>query len=541
MKASNPLHFLFLGISISLLFSCNPDNLELINPNELTPETYFKTHRQVQESVNAIYAELQTRGLFQRNYYFAHDNLSYEQLMNPSAEADKLQYSHYSFDATHKTIGEYWTNCYKGINRANFVIGNENRINQIVESELSEVMKKKYLGEAHFLRAIYYFMLVTRFGDIPIYTEIIEAGETGHPRSPKAAVWNLIEQDLEIAAVQCLSKTEEEKGRLTSGAAWALLGKAHLFQANESKNESDFIAAKNAFLKVISDEENYRLEDRYLNNFEEETEHGIESIFEIEFNPEAGSQDRWATEDGTGYNEFTFRGREYGFNDWYNVRPSQDLFNEFETVADNGIKTDPRRAYCIYSTGDLYYNNTLTVEISELHQYYNGEDFIIERSAWRKYQNYYKRAIEGDVSGINTKVIRLSDVKLMMAEVENELGNMDESVGYLNDIRNRADVMMPNYGNPAMDTVYPVSNQAQIRTAIEHERKVELCGEQVRFDDLVRWRRLEAFIDEILPTLPPYNRLNNCFDPAKHYLWPIPKAEIDLNDAISQSDQNFGY
>lgn len=541
MKALNPLHVLFFGISISLLFSCDPDNLELTNPNQLTSETYFKNHRQVQQSVNAIYAELQTRGLFQRTYYYALDNMSYEQLMNPASEADKVQYSQFSFDASHAAIGEYWTNCYKGINRANFIIENENRINQIPEGELSEVMKKKYLGEAHFLRAFYYFLLINRFGDIPVYTEISLASETGHPRSPKAEVWNLIENDLEIAGAQCLSKAEEEKGRVTSGAAWALLGKAHLFQANESHNESDFIAAKTAFLKVISDDENYRLEDRYLNNFEEETEHGLESIFEIEFYPDAGYQNRWATEDGSGYNEATFRGDEYGFQNWYNVRPTLDLYNEFETLEDNGIKSDPRRSYCIYSTGDLFNNNTDTVKISDLTQYYDGEEMIIKRQAWRKYQRYYKQKYETDASGINTKVIRLSDVILMMAEVENELGNVDEAVDYLNDIRNRADVMMPNYGTPAMDTVYAVSNQAEIRVAIEHERKVELCSEQVRFDDLVRWRRLEAFIAEIQPTLPPYNKLTLEFDASKHYLWPIPKAEIDLNDAISESDQNFGY
>ncbi len=84
----------------------------------------------------------------------------------------------------------------------------------------------------------------------------------------------------------------------------------------------------------------------------------------------------------------------------------------------------------------------------------------------------------------------------MMAEVENELGNIPEAIDYLNQVRNRADVMMPNYGTPAMDAIYPVSNKEQLRIVIEHERKIELCNEQVRFNDLVRWRRLEAFYPE---------------------------------------------
>ena len=146
-------------------------------------------------------------------------------------------------------------------------------------------------------------------------------------------------------------------------------------------------------------------------------------------------------------------------------------------------------------------------------------------------------------SGINTKVIRLADVLLMMAEVENELGNIPEAIDYLNQVRNRADVMMPNYGTPAMDAIYPVSNKEQLRIVIEHERKIELCSEQVRFNDLVRWRRLEAFIhDEVIPGVDIHSEgMRLCFDPAIHYLWPIPQAEIDSNPAITEDDQNYGY
>jgi hypothetical protein len=130
----------------------------------------------------------------------------------------------------------------------------------------------------------------------------------------------------------------------------------------------------------------------------------------------------------------------------------------------------------------------------------------------------------------------------MMAEIENELGSIPEAIDYLNKVRNRADVMMPNYGTSAMDIIYPVSNKDQIRKAIEHERKIELCNEQVRINDLIRWCRLEAFIkEEAIPKLPSYAKNDIRFDPAIHYLWPIPQAEIDLNPALTEADQNPGY
>ena len=531
---------------LMLLFlnSCNVDKLELTNPNELTSYTFFKTEAQVQQAVNAVYANLQTDGLYQRTLFYSMDFMAFEQL-NTSDPIYHI-FLEYTFNANNIFIAEYWKRCYAGINRANFVINNEEAINKIPEKLMSQVKKDKYIGEARFLRALYYFLLVTRFGDVPLVIENQE-GKTGLPRSPKTLVWSQIETDLSFAAEKCLPKNIEEKGRATSGAAWALLGKAHLFQANESKDQADYDAAKNAFLHIINDHENYALEDRYSNNFEEETEHGPESVFEVEFNPALGTGDLWSSDDnGTGLNECSLRGVEYGCFNWYNAYPFRDLVEEFETVADNGVKDDPRLGYCIYQTGDLYNNgNDTAVLYSDTIRYWEGgvlHDEIRFQYGWKKYQNYYKQKSESYYSGINTKVIRLADVLLMMAEVENELGSIPEAIDYLNQVRNRADVMMPNYGTPAMNIIYPVTNQEQLRKAIEHERKIELCSEQVRINDLIRWRRLEAFIrEEAIPKLPFYLKAVISFDPAIHYLWPIPQSEIDLNPAITEDDQNYGY
>ena len=530
-------------IMLLFLYSCNVNKLELSNPNELTPGTFFKTEAEVQHSVNAVYANLQTDGLYQRTLYYSMDFMAFEQLNTP----DPIYhvFLEYTFDVRNIFIEEYWKRCYAGINRTNFVINNEEAINKIPEGLMSKVKKDKYLGEARFLRALYYFLLVTRFGDVPLIIEN-EEGKTGLPRSPKALVWSQIETDLSFAAENCLPKNIEEKGRATSGAAWALLGKAHLFQANESKDQADFIAARNAFLKVIDDHESYALEDRYSNNFEEETEHGPESIFEVEFNPALGTENLWSSDNGSGLNECSVRGVEYGCFNWYNAYPFLDLVEEFETVADNGVKNDPRLGYCIYQTGDLYNNGKDTAYIScdTISYWWYGvlHNEIRFKYGWKKYQNYYKQKSESNYSGINTRVIRLADVLLMMAEVENELGSIPEAIDYLNQVRNRADVMMPDYGTPAMNKIYPVSNLEQLRKAIEHERKIELCNEQVRINDLIRWRRLEEFIrEEAKPKLPFYIREMLSFDPARNYLWPIPQSEIDSNPAITQEDQNPGY
>lgn len=515
---------LFAALSLVVLVfvcSCNPDNSD-----DPIPGIDFKTEAQVRQAVDSIYYPLKTDGLYKSTMYYSMDFMALEQ-MN-TVDPVYHVFLQYSFNASDIHIEDYWNKCYQGIFRANLFINSKETIDKISDATFTQEEKDKYIGQAHFLRAFYYFLLVTRFGDVPLYLEYPE-NASGLARSPKAEIWQQIEEDLTLAAEKCLPKNLEEEGRITSGAAWALLGKAHLFQANESNNEADFIAAKDAFLNVIEDVANYELEDAYSDNFKEETENGSESIFEVEFNDMEGTYRPWV----------------YGCQNFYDAYPSRDLVNEFETIDDNGVKDDPRVGYCIYQSGDLYNNGNNTMIINNDTIWTDSEHLVVKeviyKYGWKKYQNYYKQDSEDMLSGMNIKVIRLADVLLMMAEVENELNNKTGAIDYLNQIRNRADVMMPNYGTSAMNDIYPVTNKEEIRRAIEHERKIELCNEQVRANDLLRWRRMEDFYAEAKPTFPEYKRPAMNFDPDIHYLWPIPQTEIDLNEAISQSDQNYGY
>jgi len=527
--------------ALVLLFSCNANKLELKNPNQLSPDTYFTTAAQVQSAVNAVYGSLQTTGMYNRGMWYGNDNMSHENTCMPQQEADKRQWLNFTFDATHGLIEAYWNSCYRGINKANFVINNEELIKtNIPASILSDEMRNKYIGEAKFMRALYYFFLVDKFGDVPLYLGIDPVESAGLARTPKAQVWAQIEADCLDAAAKCRSKAAEDAGRATSGAAWGLLGKARLFQEN-------YPGALEAFSNITG----YSLEPVYFNNFMEETENGPESLFEVQWNIAAGYSSQWNSDrTDEGLNEACFRGQEYGCLNWFNVFPSQDLWDEFETAADNGVKTDPRRGYCIYQTGDLYDNNTLTITIDSTIVYAPDGVTVIDhykKRGWRKYQNYYKApsegAIAGNESGINMKVIRYADIILMKAEAEANKagGSLATAVGYMNQVRARADVNLPLYGSAEMDVKYPVGNLAQFMVALEHERKVELCGEQVRFSDLVRWGRLAAFITDVQESSPKADKAANVFQAPKNLLYPIPQKEIDVNPNIEQTDQNPGY
>jgi starch-binding outer membrane protein, SusD/RagB family len=526
--------------ALVLFFACDANKLELTNPNQLSPDTYFTTPAQVQSAVNAIYGSLQTTGMYNRGMWYSSENMAHENTCNSQQEADKREWLNFSFGPNHGLMEAYWSSNYRGINKANFVITNEQAMtDNIPTSIMSEATRNKYIGEAKFLRALYYFNLVTRYGDIPLYLGTDPAEKDGLAKSPASAIWAQIEADCVDAAAKCLPKASEEPGRATSGAAWALLGKARLYQKN-------YPGALEAFNQITG----YSLEPAYFDNFKEETENGRESLFEVQFNIEAGYSQQWNSDrTDEGKNESTFRGQEYGCLNWFNVFVSEDLWNEFETAADNGSKIDPRRGYCAYQTGDLYNNNTMTITIDPVTVLdKNGVqiDYYLRRG-WRKYQNYYKASTEGAVagnqSGINMKVIRYADVLLMKAEAEANKagGSLTTAVGYMNEVRARADVNLPLYGTAAMNVQYPVSTLAEFMKALEHERKIELCGEQVRYGDLQRWGRLDAFMTEVKPSCPKADQAALVYNPAKHHLWPIPQKEIDVNPNIEQADQNPGW
>ena len=143
-------------------------------------------------------------------------------------------------------------------------------------------------------------------------------------------------------------------------------------------------------------------------------------------------------------------------------------------------------------------------------------------------------------SGNNQRLIRYADVLLMLAECENETGNIGPAIGYLNQVRARPSVAMPPYpvayANP-LAPQYPCNNKNEVTKAIMHERMVELGDEEVRNIDIARWRK-KGYYPAIVPEPLTY------FQAGKHELLPIPQAEIDNNPKLGTGGvpkQNPGY
>ena len=491
-------------------FSCNDNILDKTNPNEFTPDTFYKTDTQIVGAVNAVYSSLQSLDLVCREYFFVHDLRSDDmgsgggQLETPRAQL--LNGTH---DPANSLLLSVWRGWYRLIHQANQVIENVS----IAEEPVTEAMKTRVVGEAKFLRGWAYFDLVVLFGGVPLMDTYAKGIGEDKPRASVDDVYALIISDFEDAIESLPLKSEYDAaniGRANKQAAQTMLARAHMQRGN-------YALAKPLLEDVIASGEFSAWKDiPYIENFREEMEFNAESLFEVAFSYDFGGSSWDGTGQGT-QTEVTFRGQEYGPNAWRNVIPSVALLNEYEKTSKGDPKDDPRYQDSFYSIGDTYFNNTRTLTDMQ------GND---PKRSWKKYQRIYKAADEEQRSGINMRVIRYTEVLLNLAECENALGNDGDAIDLLNEVRSRDGVDMPPY--PTAN--YPVNSPAEVFRAVMHERRVELAGEQIRDKDIVRWRNLGKLTPEPISYYEP-----------KHALAPIPQQEIDSNSEISQADQNPGF
>jgi len=305
-------------------------------------------------------------------------------------------------------------------------------------------------------------------------------------------------------------------GRASKGAALTLAAKINLCKG-------DYSAAKTA-LEAVKDLGVYSLVDDFYDNFTEEAEYNSESIFEVGFLDSGYGWD--ASGNGTG-GESWVRSQEYSAVGWANLIPSDKLIAEFEDG-------DPRLTDTFWFPGDEYANGTatLTTIAGDGTTLFNGDQVKIR---WKKYSVMYKIDPGGFNAniGINYRLWRYADVLLLLAECENEIGSPANAIDYLNQVRNRSSVSMPNYGTPEMDNAgFPVTTKDEIFKAVQHERFIELSGEEIRNIDILRWRANGKLTG---PDPISYFQQN------KYELLPIPQDEFNTNSTISEADQNPGY
>ncbi len=503
-------------LTFGVALSCNEKDLDKINPNGVTFDTYFNNAAELTAGVNSVYAMTQSNQLVAREWFFTHDLRGDEMATGGGQlEAPRNQILIGVNDPGNSVSGAVWRGWYRTIHRANVVIDK----GPLVEN-MDAALRDRILGEARFLRAWAYYDLATLWGDVPLYTSFVQSTEGAATKTPQAQVYAAVIEDLKFAQNALpASYTGNDRGRATKGAAQTLLARTYLQQG-------DYQSAKAELDKVVNSG-TYSLVDNYLDLTNEEGEFNSESIYEVMYAPSGGAFNWGGDGDGQNIAEETVRSQEYGPTVWRNLIPSNKILNSYEMVSKGDAKNDPRFDMTYWLAGDTYNNgqNVLTDDIVQGNtSLINGE---VKKASWQKYSLLYKSASANQTSGINMRVMRYADVLLMLAECENELGNSARAIQLVNQVRARPSVDMP----PLPTANWPTGTQAELRRAIQHERFIELAGEQVRNADILRWRKHKKLDSEPI----------SYFIAGKHELLPLPQSEIDNNPKLSSADQNPGY
>jgi hypothetical protein len=507
--------FLFLSYLL-LLGGCKRSLLNVQNENTYTDDSYFKTQVQFNEAIVATYAVFNHQGMMSREWYFIFDLLANDAERASPLVGTELQLTDYSYTANNDDIVWLWSSLYRMIFRANFAM-------HVMESWTpkdadEESLKKQYIAEAHWLRGFAYFTLVTNWGRVPLKMTYAASQQNAAPRSSVADVWAVVESEFQQAIPDLpVDYPDDQRGRITKGAAIGFLGKTYLF-------EKKYQQARDQLVLLTAAPYHYSLDPSYDHLFSEDNINSPEVVFAVNhvYTTDNTQYYMFGGQEGTdARTAHTGRAQEYGFNDWQNVTASHSLVasQHYPNPQNAADYLDPRAKLLYYSNaadgGDTEYCDACAAgPISYPYDLFGD--------SWRKYEPYESQQYtSAPMSGINTHVMRYADVLLMLAECYIELGtDISSGIAMINDVRNRASVMAVNY---------PLTlSQDLARDALRRERHIELAGEQSRWYDLARWGISKQVLSAEHPAGPGQQPFLD-----KHVLLPVPTAERDANPAMA--------
>ena len=503
---------IILSILASFVVTSCDQELDIVNPNEATVEAFWKNQADAVAGVNAVYSTLH-RGAISRWMPFYYIIRSDEgKSTSPATDIvnnmDQFIVTDYNFWGAY----DIWKDIYVGIFRANQVLDNVPAI------AMDEALKSRVLGEAKFLRGLFYYNLVSLWGNVPLMLNASSPNDKP-VTSTEADVWAHVEKDLsEAVSVLPLSYGSEDLGRATKGAAQALLAKAYMQQGK--------YAQALAPLEWLVEGEGsgiYDLMPDYRDNFLVTTENNMESVFEWQFelNPSENHDDDTDIGRPDNLNYGTSLAQFFGPSGigWSDGEAQRWVVNEFLVEPTAAGERDPRLAVSfLFDYTDEGGPDATNIYGETFTQRYGTDN---KRVWFRKFQNDHWKDFEGYNSPNNWRYIRYSDVLLMYAEALNAEGSTAAAYEHVDRVRERA-------GLQKLSVTKPGLNEAQFLEQLKHERLLELSGEGHRWNDLARW-------GDLGPQLASRDNAFSNFVVGKHERLPIPQQEIDINPSLEQN------
>jgi hypothetical protein len=521
---------LVIILALAILAACNKLNEH--PQGSLTSGNFYQTQSDGVAAVTAVYSTLTTDvngdfPIYGRNLNLIVDNPSDNQVYSPSnTNPDVRAMGTATYVSTNDRVRKIYAQLYWGINKANVAIDQIPTIPaaQFVDPSHSAA---SLVQEAKFIRALLYFDLVRLFGPVPLVVHdpgtVAAAGALVN-RTPRDSVYAQIIADLTAATALPVNYSGVNVGRVTSGAAHALLAKVYVTRQDWGNAVAELKKVITAGTAGLSDATTgvygYDLFPVFSNAFQPATKNGREHIFSAQFNGTVGG--------------FTSSNTLSSFT-WSNSAYTADIPAD-STVVELFAVADQRRASTFY---DSLFNQTTGKWVKW--PFFNFLKFVDQSSG-------FVTALQGNQganSKVNFPVIRYSEVLLLYAEALNELYGNPTADAYaaINIVRGRA-YGFYTAGGQYSSHVYDVPaglSQAAFRDTVFTERRKEFIQESQRWFDLVR--RTDAGPGQYyLKAVHSMYGNPKAAATLKDTLFPIPQTEIDLYGGRNANfQQNPGW
>ncbi|MBN1927366.1 MAG: RagB/SusD family nutrient uptake outer membrane protein [Prolixibacteraceae bacterium] len=551
------INYIIAALLCVLLVSCTEEFLEIEPEGVQTDEVFFSTIEGIELGVTGAYASLNACPASLHNLDMMY--LAWGSIASDEAEAGGEQGGNDFIDIQDADKGtikpleskalsdNFWGYNYKSILRACSVLSGieKYREENPDRSSADEEKLKQFEGEMNFILGFVHFKMVQVYGGIPIVDHPLAASEYDVSRDPISDCLHFAEEKLASASATLPKRSEygaDNVGRISKGAAQALLAKVYLYEASYAKNypsDERFTGCTNTYSlalayadSVINSGEyslpglNGETYDTYWSQngspiypdgtpgyryiFSVEGENSGETVFSMQ-----------AVNDGLGYmlsrgtymtvyttvRNYNTTTLGWGFN-----CPTDFMYNNYNDG-------DLRRGVTCGRTGDAIYASTKvgwgTIDCKQSPTNMIGRKF--EASP-----EQYWESKKADGNGPNNfPYIRYADVLLMSAEAALETGNAAKALDNINLIRKRA--------RNGADTGAPANLSSVSFDDIVMERHLELGLEGHRFFDLVRWNKQEILVEHPLQKYlegaeqtPIYSQ----FTVGKNDFFPIPEVEV---------------
>ncbi|NIG56831.1 RagB/SusD family nutrient uptake outer membrane protein [Chitinophaga sp. Cy-1792] len=500
-----------LLLSATLMASCSKDFIDRNNPNATTTDNFFTSENSVLLAVNGAYSSLRGSNNIGENSGLYTDERSDDTGTNDnqSNAGEPFQFGNFKILPSNTYLKAHWGSLYATITQCNAVTSNIDKV-----TFASNDTKLQYLAEAKFIRALIYFHLVRKWGDVPLVTTVLKSTDeiaANTYRQPQAKVYAQIIADLKDALQSNLPNLQSGAGvgRASKAAINGLLGQVYLTMAsNFDDNKADNLNNANTYLTAAYN----------MRPFGKLSEIPYEDVFDVSKK--------------VGNKEMIFQ----------IVYKQGDITYGSSIAANNQAlgETINSQKKALGVGGNVTADLILDYEPNDLRK-----TFSVKYAANTQVQDWFvtKYRDASDAAGVNgyggndEPLMRYADIILMLAEVNMLQGNNAAAIQFLDQVRERA--KMPLYATAVQDPNY-TAKYPSLKLAILHERRVELAFEHQRWFDLLRF----FTTDELVTFFKGKSQANfgnaqlSNFSKKDRY-FPIPFDEYKLNP--DKMYQNPGY